>query len=109
VSSILDKLQDKWMSVQNVSNEDVEFWSHEWVKHGTCAAQLTQLGSELKFFSQALDWAAKYDMKTILDTVGIKPKSSAYDANTIWSGVKSVTGHKPILNCFNHNVSPFIT
>ena len=96
------------MSVHNVSNEDVAFWSHEWVKHGTCAAQLPELDSEHAYFSKALELAEKYDMKKLLEGAGIPTSSSLYDADTIWSGVKDALGVKPFLSCFNYHVSSIL-
>ena len=29
-----------------------DFWKHEWIKHGTCAAQLPVLNSEHKYFQK---------------------------------------------------------
>ncbi len=44
-----------WKSCPEYSMSDVEFWSHEWSKHGTCSGK-----SEYDFFSAALSLRGRY-------------------------------------------------
>lgn len=45
----------QWPPIEK-SGSGIQFWRHEWEKHGTCAEQLPELGSEHKYFKQGLDW-----------------------------------------------------
>ena len=48
---IKSKLEIHWTNVRTSQPVD-EFWRHVWVKHGSCAAQLEPLDTELKYFSK---------------------------------------------------------
>ena len=40
-----------WTNIFKDSKQD-SLWKHEWMKHGTCAAELKALNSELHYFSK---------------------------------------------------------
>ncbi len=54
------------------------FWSHEWEKHGTCAADGTMPGisDELSFFTWALKQHSKLMFSKALLVAGIVPSAS---------------------------------
>ena len=73
VSSIRTALDKYWPSYDG---SDTDFWTHEYEKHGTCAAQLAPLATELDFFSVALRLVEKYNPVPMLAAAGITPGSS---------------------------------
>jgi ribonuclease T2 len=50
---IREKLKKQWPDVHTNGPKD-DFWKHEWSKHGTCAMQLQDLNTELKYFSKGI-------------------------------------------------------
>ena len=46
-----EKLDVQWTDVR-MNGPKVDFWNHEWTKHGTCAIQLEPMNTELKYFSK---------------------------------------------------------
>ncbi len=73
VNSIKTALDKYWPSYDGTN---VDFWTHEYEKHGTCASQLAPLATELDFFSMTLQMAEKYNPVTMLAAAGITPGSS---------------------------------
>ena len=59
------------------SKED-SFWRHEWEKHGTCAAQLPQMDSELKYFEEGVALNAKFPLQKYLSDASITPGTFAH-------------------------------
>lgn len=95
---ILEKLEAHWTNIHANAEED-SFWAHEWKKHGSCAANLTQLDSELKYFTQGVEWNIKYPLYDILSAASIVPGSS-YSFNQIFTAVQSqIGGHRPAVIC----------
>ncbi|XP_050085435.1 ribonuclease Oy [Anopheles aquasalis] len=62
LSSIESQLEEHWLNVEANKPTD-SLWEHEWLKHGTCAAEMIeQLNTELKYFGQGLSWLEKYSV-----------------------------------------------
>eukprot|EP01087_Luapelamoeba_hula_P008994 TRINITY_DN228_c0_g1_i1.p1 TRINITY_DN228_c0_g1~~TRINITY_DN228_c0_g1_i1.p1 ORF type:complete len:246 (-),score=28.04 TRINITY_DN228_c0_g1_i1:199-936(-) len=100
VSSIRSMLNSYWTNYLTGDSAD-SFWSHEWSKHGTCAAALLPyMNTELKFFSLALQSRAKFDLTGALSNAGITPSNSnTYTADQVKSAIRSAYGITPILGC----------
>lgn len=88
LSTIEDELKLKWMDVE-YGMKPGSFWKHEYEKHGTCAAVLEKMNSEIKYFQMGLNFLDKYDMKNILAKVNITPGNS-YPVKTILNGIKNI-------------------
>ncbi|KAL1924149.1 uncharacterized protein VTP21DRAFT_7184 [Calcarisporiella thermophila] len=78
-TELYEKMKRYWPSYTGDLNK---FWSHEWVKHGTCVTTLEPrcYGSDYQkyqevqdFFSQALALRDKFDMYATLAKAGIVP------------------------------------
>lgn len=79
---------------------EYSFWAHEWNKHGTCAAVLEPLNSELKYFKQGLTWGEKYGMSDILAKYGIVPDDEKlYTLTAINNAVTETLGINPSIQC----------
>ncbi|XP_055600553.1 ribonuclease Oy isoform X2 [Uranotaenia lowii] len=70
---IRPELEQFWPNVQK--NHPVDsLWSHEWLKHGTCAAMaIPEMNNELKYFGKGLDLLKQYSMNKVLGDAGIVP------------------------------------
>lgn len=55
VASIRDQMDTYWLSCPGFGNSNVQFWTHEWSKHGSCSKM-----DQLTYFSTALQLRAKY-------------------------------------------------
>ncbi|KAF5306121.1 hypothetical protein FQR65_LT07397 [Abscondita terminalis] len=98
ITSIESDLKEFWINVENNTGV-TSFWEHEWMKHGTCAAILPQLNTQLKFFSQGLEWIKMFNMKGILLQNNIIPSPNGYTIENIFNSIKDVLNHNPIVQC----------
>lgn len=76
LEQIMDKLLQYWPDIHSHTTIYNDLWKHEWVKHGTCAALLDKLDSELKYFTQGVAWREDYKISNILGAAGIHPDSN---------------------------------
>lgn len=100
---ILPELQAKWVDVEN-GTKPYSFWKHEWEKHGTCAAVLEPVNSEVKYFQKGLELLDKFDMKHVL-TQGRIQAGETWKINDYLEAVKKVTGKTCQIECIKNPVS----
>ncbi|XP_074630432.1 ribonuclease Oy-like [Acropora palmata] len=74
IEDLRPKLEKQWRSYEE-GHEDVEFWAHEWEKHGTCCTNLPYLNTEHKYFNVTLDLNKKFDVYSALKLRGIMPSN----------------------------------
>lgn len=72
LAPIEDELEEHWQTIQKDAKVTY-LWRHEWLKHGTCAAQIEALNSEIKYFSQGLAWNKQYNVTDAFTKCGIYP------------------------------------
>ncbi|XP_043235716.1 ribonuclease Oy-like isoform X2 [Amphibalanus amphitrite] len=74
-------------------------WKHEWLKHGTCAAELPSIGDEHDYFALGLHWSATYQPLSVLETAGVRPGADRFQ----WAQIRdALTAHfstKMIVDC----------
>lgn len=86
---------------------DVEFWQHEWEKHGTCAVSEdnSQFPNQLSYFTTVLNLYTQYNVSAILQLAGIYP-GSAYRLQRFRDAFKGVSLEDTVgLRCTGHYVS----
>lgn len=86
----------------NIFAEDPQtsLWKHEWVKHGTCAAELPALSSEKKYFEKGLEWVTQYDYVAVLGKHNIYPHDiNTYSRDDINSAIADMFGVDPAIDC----------
>ncbi|KAM4693227.1 ribonuclease T2 [Discoglossus pictus] len=76
-----------------------QLWKHEWQKHGTCAATLECLNSQLKYFSKGLELYKNVDLNSALEKAGIKPSTSYYKMQEIKNALINMYGVVPKIQC----------
>lgn len=75
-------------------------WAHEWNKHGTCAAVLEPLSSQLKYFTMGLNWERKFFLHDILLEANIVPSNdNNYSVLDIHNAIKTRIGVNPVVEC----------
>jgi hypothetical protein len=105
LTPIRKELDEKWTNIENGTAED-SLWKHEWQKHGTCAAQLPSLNTELKYFSKGIEWFDLHDMSSILAQSGIVPMAGkSYNVQEISDAVKGALGTNVGVECWKDPVS----
>lgn len=76
-------------------------WKHEWQKHGTCAAQLSALNSERKYFGKGLEWVLKYDLVATFTQHSIYMGDlTSYSLDQIFSVLKDTFGVNTAIDCY---------
>lgn len=99
---IIHQLDDKWINIED-NTPHFSFWRHEWDKHGTCAAVLNDMNTELKYFQKGLDFLNEYDMTHVLAKANIIP-GREYPIQDIINGVQKVLGKTVEIQCISHPV-----
>ena len=73
VKPLVTELEAVWTNLESDTTYD-SFWSHEWLKHGTCAQNLPALVGEYNFFNVPLTLRdTKYDFYSALSQANITP------------------------------------
>ncbi|ORZ07433.1 RNase Sy, partial [Absidia repens] len=103
--SLYNEMSTYWPSFKG-SDRNAEFWSHEWITHGTCITTLErQCFSNFQeyqdlftYFNTALGLHQQYDLYAILSDANITPGGS-YSLDQFESAVRAYTGFTPMITC----------
>jgi ribonuclease T2 len=74
-------------------------WTHEWEKHGTCAAQLEAMNSEEKYFQAGVDLSKQIKLTEWLKEKNIVPGPVRYTKAAIYNAVLEKTKFRPRIDC----------
>ena len=88
-----------WFSYYD--SDSRHFWSHEWLKHGTCSKNVSELKGEQKYFGQTLNIVKHLQVLPTLEENGVIPgPKRLYDYRLISHALKQISGGKDIgINC----------
>lgn len=101
IKDLLPDMRRYWPDLLHPSNYSHQFWSHEWKKHGTCAAQLDALNSQRKYFGKSLDLYKALALTSMLQKLGIEPSTDHYyQVSDIRDALVSVYKVVPKVQCF---------
>ncbi|XP_053612492.1 ribonuclease T2 [Plodia interpunctella] len=107
IRPIENEMLAMWPNIEVESHYTL--WSHEWSKHGTCAAVLEPLDSQFKYFQQGLMWLKKYYIYDILKDAGITPSDSKqYRIEDIYEAVVKNVSARPAIECDREQGANFI-
>ncbi|CAI9756197.1 unnamed protein product [Fraxinus pennsylvanica] len=96
ISDLTSRIQEEWPSLACPSSDNLNFWSHEWVKHGTCS--ISNLDQH-DYFAAALNLKEQLDLLQVLGKSGIHPNGEVYDLGSIKDAIKQGTGYTPWIEC----------
>ncbi|KAK9675914.1 hypothetical protein RND81_11G041100 [Saponaria officinalis] len=96
ISSLLGKMQREWPTLACPSNDGINFWTHEWDKHGTCSESLLDQHS---YFQKALDLKDQTNLLQALSSAGINPNGESYSIGSIKDAIKEGVGYTPFVEC----------
>jgi len=91
-----------WPDVEIRPHKPDSLWQHEWQKHGTCAAQLPSMDSELKYFSKGVELAQENPVTEWLHSRGILPNKAGrqFQMREVWEALLEGTqGMRPHVDC----------
>lgn len=88
---IVGDLDEYWPSL--ISRDNYRFWSHEWLKHGTCAKNVASISGQYNYFSSTVDRVKRMQILDTLKAAGIVPsKSRYYSAVDIQNALRQIHG-----------------
>ncbi|XP_010265111.1 PREDICTED: ribonuclease 1-like [Nelumbo nucifera] len=96
ISDLRIRLEKTWPSLACPRSEMLRFWSHEWIKHGTCSESIL---NQRAYFITALNLRNKVNLLQILVNAGIKPDGRLYSLGVIKEAITKATGYTPGIVC----------
>jgi ribonuclease T2 len=91
------KVRCEWPSFHGST---LNFWDHEWDKHGTCAAPL--LGNRTEFFKTVVNLHDQFNLNRLFRSQGLWPVGNSqgiFDSTEAAQAVEEAWGVKPKLAC----------
>ncbi|CAH2108606.1 unnamed protein product [Euphydryas editha] len=108
IRPIENQLSQVWINIFGGTSL-YSLWAHEWNKHGTCAAVLEPLNSELKYFSFGIDLLQNFSMTNILQSENIVPSNTKeYSVVEINNAIKQKLGVDPAIECKKENGESYL-
>ncbi|KAK4258222.1 hypothetical protein QN277_007694 [Acacia crassicarpa] len=96
ISDLRSSLQKEWPTLACPSGNGIQFWSHEWEKHGTCSESVLQ---QHDYFEAALTLKQKSNLLQALNSAGIEANGGSYSLSSIKGAIKEATGYTPYIEC----------
>ncbi|OCT80109.1 hypothetical protein XELAEV_180269142mg, partial [Xenopus laevis] len=97
IKDILPEMNQYWPDLLHPNKS--QLWKHEWQKHGTCAASLECLNTQLKYFSKGLEIYKQVDLNSVLEKSGIIPSTTYYQMKDIENALIGFYGVLPKIQC----------
>jgi ribonuclease T2 len=91
LKSIEQSMEHNWPSFFNPNEQ---FWSHEWLKHGTCSQM-----DQLSYFKTTLDIKSRLNILGALSQTGIVPSENKLTASKIAKAIETQLGVPVLLSC----------
>lgn len=86
-------LEQSWPNL-NTNENNTQFWSQQWRKHGSCALNVHGVENISNYFSKAIELATSYNITEILQNNGIT-KGSRYKIKNVQDAMIHRTGKRP--------------
>lgn len=104
---ILPVLDQYWFSYYDAGSNK-RFWSHEWLKHGTCSRDIASLRGEANYFGSTVQIAKQMPILETLSKANIVPANDkVYPAMDIYKALKVLSQGKVLqLTCDYEHEQP---
>ncbi|XP_054810491.1 ribonuclease 1-like [Prosopis cineraria] len=96
VSDLISSLERNWATLACPSGNGIQFWTHEWDKHGTCSESLLH---QHDYFASALNLKQHANVLQALSNAGIEADGGSYSLSNIKDAIKESTGFAPFIEC----------
>ncbi|KAF3431468.1 hypothetical protein FNV43_RR26199 [Rhamnella rubrinervis] len=96
ISDLTKELQVDWPSLTCPSTNSSKFWTHEWVKHGTCSESVLD---QHAYFEANLNLKHSINLLGVLQLAGIQPNGKVYSLQSVRGAIKAGTGYTPVIEC----------
>ncbi|MED6130503.1 Ribonuclease pancreatic beta-type [Stylosanthes scabra] len=96
VSDLISTMQKEWPTLACPSGNGIQFWTHEWDKHGTCSESIL---NQHDYFAAALNLKQKANLLQALTSAGINPDGGSYSLSSIKSAISGSVGFTPFIEC----------
>lgn len=108
---LMDDMNEYWYSY--FGDDSRKFWTHEWLKHGTCARDVKDLRGELNYFGTTLKMAKELPILESLEKFNIAPDDAKkYFSSDILKALEPISQGKTVqLACDleHHQPTPVLT
>lgn len=112
IQPILPLLDEYWFSYYDKGSSR-SFWSHEWLKHGTCSRDIKQLKGEARYFGTTVQLAKNLPILETLAKAGITPDNKRiYQSTDVYKALLPLSQDKIFqISCDyeHHQPIPVIT
>ncbi|XP_061366351.1 extracellular ribonuclease LE-like [Gastrolobium bilobum] len=96
ISDLISNLQSNWPTLACPSSNGIQFWTHEWDKHGTCSESVLK---QHDYFAAALNLKQNANLLQALTSAGIQPDGGSYSLSSIKGAIKDAIGYTPFIEC----------
>ncbi|XP_074328992.1 extracellular ribonuclease LE-like [Apium graveolens] len=96
ISDLRSNMQKEWPTLACPSGNGLEFWGHEWTKHGTCSESVLD---QHDYFATTLSLKNQVNLLQTLENAGIHPDGGSYSLQSIKSAIEQGTGFTPFIEC----------
>ncbi|CAH9117010.1 unnamed protein product [Cuscuta europaea] len=96
ISDLMSRMHEEWPTLSCPSNNGSAFWSHEWVKHGTCSQSVL---TQRSYFESALKLKNQIGLLHLLQKAGIQPDGRTYSLGDIEQAALDGFGHEVGIEC----------
>lgn len=106
LSNLLPTLNEYWFNFYNSNNGNRGFWSHEWLKHGTCSRDIPSLSGEVRYFGTTVQLASRMPLLEVLRNSSIIPDNQkVYRSIDVSNALKTISQGKNLqIDCdYEHN------
>ncbi|KAK1791447.1 hypothetical protein P4O66_013450 [Electrophorus voltai] len=99
IKDLMPEMRTYWPDLLNPAS--TAFWKHEWLKHGTCAAEVEALNGQHKYFSKALELYHKLDLDGVLKKSQILPSENPYKLADLEMSISDAYKVTPKIQCIS--------
>lgn len=89
-------MQKEWPTLACPSGNGLDFWGHEWTKHGTCSESILD---QHDYFATTLNLKNQVKLLQSLENAGIHPDDGSYSLESVKSAIEQGTGFTPFIEC----------
>ncbi|KAK7362333.1 hypothetical protein VNO77_04443 [Canavalia gladiata] len=100
ISDLTRSLQRNWPTLACPSGNGIQFWTHEWEKHGTCSESFL---NQHDYFEASLNLKQRANLLQALTNAGIQPDGGSYSLSSIKGAIKNAIGYTPFIECNVHS------